>query len=59
MTVIEAAELEGFELCWRRVGGKLCVGFVHGDDLRYPGFGEEHSRSPRWPIGSGVDGVSA
>ena len=39
--VIEAAEAEGFELCWRPVGGKLCVGFVRGDDERYPAFGEE------------------
>jgi len=35
--VIEAAELEGFELCWRPVGGKLCVGVVRGEDERYPG----------------------
>ena len=39
--VIEAAAGEGFELAWRPVGGKLCVGFVRGDDLRYPAFGEE------------------
>ncbi len=26
--VIEVAEAEGLELCWRLVGGKLCVGFV-------------------------------
>ena len=39
--VIEAAEAEGFELCWRPVGGTLCVGFVRGEDLRYPAFGEE------------------
>lgn len=39
--VIAAAELEGFELCWRPVGGTLCGGFVRGDDLRYPAFGEE------------------
>jgi hypothetical protein len=23
------------------VNGKLCVGFVRGDDLRYPAHGEE------------------
>jgi hypothetical protein len=39
--VIEAAEAEGFELSWRPIGGKLCVGFVRGDDERYPAFGEE------------------
>ena len=39
--VIEAAEAKGFELCWRPVGGTLCVGFVRGDDTRYPAFGEE------------------
>jgi hypothetical protein len=35
-----AAE-EGFQLCWRPVGGTLCVGFVRGDDDRYPAFAEE------------------
>lgn len=39
--LIAAAEAEGFELCWRPVGGTLCVGFVRGDDLRFPAFGEE------------------
>ena len=39
--VIEAAEAEGFELCSRPVGGTLCVGFVRGDDERFPAFGEE------------------
>src|SRR4051812_43636245 len=39
--VIEAAAVEGFELSWRPVGGRLCVGFVRGDDERYPAFGEE------------------
>src|SRR4051794_1540745 len=32
---------EGFELCWRPVGGRLCVGFERGDDERYPVFVEE------------------
>ena len=26
--MIKAAESEGFELCWRPVGGALCVGYV-------------------------------
>jgi hypothetical protein len=39
--VIAAAAEEGFELCWRPLGGTLCVGFVRGDDERYPAFGEE------------------
>ena len=39
--VIEAAQAESFELYWRPVGAKLCVGFVRGDDERYPAFGEE------------------
>jgi hypothetical protein len=39
--VIEAAATEGFELCWRPVGGTLCGGFVRGGDERYPAFGEE------------------
>jgi hypothetical protein len=39
--VIAEARLEGFELEWQPVGGKWCVGFVRGDDLRYPAFGEE------------------
>jgi hypothetical protein len=39
--VIEAAEGEGFELCWRPIGGALYVGFVRGDDLRYLAFTEE------------------
>ena len=39
--VIGAAAEEGFELCWRPVGGRLCVGFVRGDDERYPVFVEE------------------
>lgn len=39
--VIELAEREGFELAWRPVGGRLCVGFVRGDDERFPVFGEE------------------
>jgi hypothetical protein len=39
--VIAAAEAEGFELAWRPVVGTLCVGFVRGDDERYPAFGEE------------------
>ena len=39
--VIEAAAAEGFELCWRPVGETLCVGFVRGDDERFPVFLEE------------------
>src|SRR4051794_31514343 len=39
--VLDAAATEGFELAWRPVGGNLCVGFVRGDDERYPAFGEE------------------
>jgi hypothetical protein len=39
--VIELAREEGFELEWRPLNGKWCVGFARGDDLRYPAFGEE------------------
>jgi hypothetical protein len=39
--VIEVAAAEGFELAWRPVAGKLCVGFVRGDDERYPVYLEE------------------
>jgi hypothetical protein len=39
--VIEGATLEGFELGWRYVGKKLCVGFTREGDDRYPAFGEE------------------
>ena len=39
--VIEAAGAEWFELFWRPIGEKLWVGFVRGDDERYPAFGEE------------------
>ena len=38
--VIEQARAEGFELEWRPVTGKWCVGFVRGDDPRYPVFGD-------------------
>jgi len=38
--VIDDAEAEGFELCWRPVSGTLCVGFVRGHDERYPAFDE-------------------
>jgi hypothetical protein len=34
--VIEAAAEEGCELCWRPVGGRLCVGFERGDDVAHP-----------------------
>ena len=37
--MIEAAQAKGFELCWRPVGGKLCVGFVRRGGVRYPVFG--------------------
>jgi hypothetical protein len=39
--VIDLARAEGFELEWRPVNGKWCVGFVRGEDLRYPAFLEE------------------
>ena len=39
--VIARAADEGFELEWRPVNGKWCVGFVRFLDLRYRVFGEE------------------
>lgn len=39
--VIEAAREQGFELGWRFVDGKPLVGFMRGDDTRYPAYGEE------------------
>jgi hypothetical protein len=39
--VIEAAQLQGFDLVERLVGGKWCWGFVREDDERYPAFGEK------------------
>ena len=57
--VIQGAELEGFGLCWRPVGGKLYVGFVRGDDLRYPAFGEVTPRAlALWPTGCNTGGSS-
>jgi hypothetical protein len=39
--VIALARGEGFELEWRPIGDRWCLGFVRGDDLRYPAFGAE------------------
>jgi hypothetical protein len=39
--VHDVARGQGFELAWRPVAGQMCVGFVRGEDLRYPVFAEE------------------
>ena len=39
--VITAAEAGIRALLARPVGGTLCIGFVRGDDLRFPAFGQK------------------